>query len=138
MWFLAVLGVLLLGGIAVVASGRGTPLAPAYDDRPDALVPAAGPLRPDDLRRVRFSLALRGYRMDEVDALLARLADQLADQRDGAGGAGGTAAGEVAAAEAEGPADGDAAAPYDGDAAAQHDGGGHDRAAGGRGDAPQP
>ncbi len=71
MWFLAVLGVLLLGGIAVVASGRGTPLAPAYDDRPDALVPAAGPLRPDDLRRVRFSLALRGYRMDEVDALLA-------------------------------------------------------------------
>ncbi|MEQ4521526.1 DivIVA domain-containing protein [Nocardioides kribbensis] len=138
MWFLAVLGVLLLGGIAVVASGRGTPLAPAYDDRPDALVPAAGPLRPDDLRRVRFSLALRGYRMDEVDALLARLADQLADQRDGAGGAGGTAAGEVAAAEAEGPADGDAAAPYDGDAAAPCDGGGHDRAAGGRGDAPQP
>ncbi len=138
MWFLAVLGVLLLGGIAVVASGRGTPLAPAYDDRPDALVPAAGPLRPDDLRRVRFSLALRGYRMDEVDALLARLADQLADQRDGAGGAGGTAAGEVAAAEAEGPADGDAAAPYDGDAAAPYDGGGHDRAAGGRGDAPQP
>lgn len=138
MWFLAVLGVLLLGGIAVVASGRGTPLAPAYDDRPDALVPAAGPLRPDDLRRVRFSLALRGYRMDEVDALLARLADQLADQRDGAGGAGGTAAGEVAAAEAEGPADGDAAAAYDGDAAAPCDGGGHDRAAGGRGDAPQP
>lgn len=130
MWFLAVLGVLLLGGIAVVASGRGTPLAPAYDDRPDALVPAAGPLRPDDLRRVRFSLALRGYRMDEVDALLARLADQLADQHDGAGGTGGTAAGAVAAAEGPGPADGDAAAPYDG--------GGHDRAANGRGDAPQP
>ncbi len=33
-----------------------------------------GPLGADDLRRVRFSLALRGYRMNEVDALLARLA----------------------------------------------------------------
>ena len=28
----------------------------------------------DDLRRVRFSMAFRGYRMSEVDALLDRLA----------------------------------------------------------------
>jgi DivIVA domain-containing protein len=46
----------------------------AYDDRPDAVVPADGPLAADDLRRVRFSLAFRGYRMSEVDALLDRLA----------------------------------------------------------------
>ena len=77
MWFFATLIVLAMGGIALVASGRGTPMAEVYDDRPDAAVPAAGPLRAEDLRRVRFSLALRGYRMSEVDALLDRLADQL-------------------------------------------------------------
>jgi DivIVA domain-containing protein len=63
-----------MGGVAVVAAGKGAPLAEVYDDRPDALVPATGPLTGDDLRRVRFSIALRGYRMSEVDALLDRLA----------------------------------------------------------------
>jgi DivIVA domain-containing protein len=77
MWFFAILIVLALGGIAVIAAGRGTPLAEVYDDRPDARVPASGPLRPEDLRRVRFSVALRGYRMSEVDALLDRLAGEL-------------------------------------------------------------
>ncbi|WP_121254954.1 DivIVA domain-containing protein [Nocardioides ferulae] len=77
MWLFAILIVLAMGVVAVVAAGRGEPLAPAYDDRPDARVPADGPLVADDLRRVRFSLALRGYRMSEVDALLDRLAAQL-------------------------------------------------------------
>jgi DivIVA domain-containing protein len=76
MWFFAVLVVLALGAIAVVAAGRGTPMAPAYDDAPDALVPAEGPLTAADLRRVRFPIALRGYRMAEVDALLDRLAEE--------------------------------------------------------------
>jgi DivIVA domain-containing protein len=77
MWFFAILIVLALGGIAVIAAGKGAPLAEVYDDRPDARVPASGALRPDDLRRVRFSVALRGYRMSEVDALLDRLAEDL-------------------------------------------------------------
>jgi DivIVA domain-containing protein len=77
MWFFAILLVLLMGGIAMVAAGRGTPMATAYDDRPDALVPADGPLAGADVRRVRFSLAFRGYRMSEVDALLDRLATQI-------------------------------------------------------------
>lgn len=76
MWLFAVLVVLLLGGVAVVAAGKGTPLAEEFDDRPDVLVPADRPLGAEDLRRVRFSIALRGYRMSEVDALLARLADE--------------------------------------------------------------
>lgn len=73
-WFFAVLIVLAMGGIALLAAGKGSPLAEVYDDRPDAVVPADGPLGADDLRRVRFSLAFRGYRMSEVDALLDRLA----------------------------------------------------------------
>jgi len=81
MWFFAILIVLALGGIAVIAAGRGAPLAEVYDDRPDARVPASGPLRPDDLRRVRFSVALRGYRMSEVDALLDRVAEDLESQQ---------------------------------------------------------
>jgi DivIVA domain-containing protein len=74
MWFFAILVVLALGGVALLAAGRGTPMAEVYDDRPDSSVPATGPLAADDLRRVRFSLAFRGYRMSEVDALLDRLA----------------------------------------------------------------
>ena len=76
MWFFAILLVLLMGGIAVVASGRGTPLAEAYDDRPDPVLPVSD-IGADDLRRARFTLAFRGYRMSEVDALLERLARQL-------------------------------------------------------------
>jgi DivIVA domain-containing protein len=76
-WVFAILIVLALGGVAVVAAGHGTPMAEAYDDRPDVLVRGSGPLRGEDLRRVRFSLGARGYRMAEVDALLDRLATQL-------------------------------------------------------------
>jgi len=82
MWFFAILVVLVMGGVAAVAAGRGAPMSEAYDDRPDALVPAAGPLGPEDLRRVRFSLGFRGYRMSEVDALLDRLARQLEEPTD--------------------------------------------------------
>jgi DivIVA domain-containing protein len=80
-WLFAVLIVLAMGGVAVLAAGKGTPLAEVYDDRPDATVPEGRPLAATDLRRVRFSLAFRGYRMSEVDALLDRLATQLDDER---------------------------------------------------------
>ena len=81
MWVFAVLIVLAMGGVALLASGRGEPMVPAYDDRPDALVPSARPVRAEDLRRVRFSLALRGYRMSEVDLLLSRLAREMEGDR---------------------------------------------------------
>jgi len=77
MWFFAVLIVLAIGGVAVVAAGIGAPLSRAYDDRPDALVPADRRLTGADLQAVRFSTVLRGYRQSEVDALLARLAREL-------------------------------------------------------------
>jgi DivIVA domain-containing protein len=51
-------------------------MSPAYDDAPDSLVPRTGPVTADDLRRIRFPLAFRGYRMAEVDALLERLAEE--------------------------------------------------------------
>jgi DivIVA domain-containing protein len=80
MWFFAVLVVLAMGGVALVASGRGGSMAPAYDDRPDLALPDDRPVDAHDLRRVRFPLALRGYRMSDVDALLARLATEIEDR----------------------------------------------------------
>jgi DivIVA domain-containing protein len=76
MWLFAILIVLALGGVAVVAAGRGAPMSTAYDDAPDSLVPGDGPITADDLRRIRFPVAFRGYRMAEVDALLDRLAEE--------------------------------------------------------------
>lgn len=74
-WIFAVVAVALMAAVAAVAAGHGTPLAPEHGDRPDAGLPAHdGPVSATDLRRVRFPVVLRGYRMAEVDALLERLA----------------------------------------------------------------
>lgn len=85
-WVVTVLLVLLVGALALLVAERGGASMPAaYDDRPDVSLPD-GPLRGDDLRGVRLNTAVRGYRADEVDALLARLADEL-DRRDAPDGA---------------------------------------------------
>lgn len=76
-WLTSILVVLAMGGIALVAAGHGQPMVEVYDDRPDAQVPGERPLEAADLRRVRFSVAVRGYRMTEVDALLDRMAREL-------------------------------------------------------------
>jgi DivIVA domain-containing protein len=85
-WFFAVLVVAVMGGVVVVAAGRGGSMAETFDDRPDSRVPADRPLTAYDLRRVRFTTALRGYRMSEVDALLDRLAAEMEPSRDPAAG----------------------------------------------------
>jgi DivIVA domain-containing protein len=77
MWVFAILAVLLIGAIMVVASGRGGSMRRVEADRPDSLVPLDRPLTSSDLRQVRFAAALRGYRTDEVDSLLDRLAEEL-------------------------------------------------------------
>ncbi len=91
-WFFAVLVVALMGAVAVVASGRGGSMTEVFDDRPDARVPADRPLTAADLRKVRFTTALRGYRAAEVDALLDRLAGEL-ERREQADGPAGPASG---------------------------------------------
>jgi DivIVA domain-containing protein len=51
-------------------------------DEPDLDLPI-GPIQPEDISALRFSMVLRGYRMSEVDEVLARLGRDLAarDQR---------------------------------------------------------
>jgi DivIVA domain-containing protein len=76
--FLLLVAVVLVAVVAAVAAGRirgglEEPLA----SRPYRPLPE-GPLTPDDVDAVELSVAFRGYRMDEVDALLDRLRDELA------------------------------------------------------------
>lgn len=75
-WLVSVLVVVVLGAVAVVAAGAGGTLGEPGRDRPPSGVPDSDPLSADDLRRVRFPVALRGYRMADVDALLERVAEQ--------------------------------------------------------------
>jgi DivIVA domain-containing protein len=78
-WLWVVGIVVVVGAVTVVAVGTGAALGDVYEDRPDHTVPVGRPLAADDLRDVTFSTAVRGYRMDEVDALLERIrADLLA------------------------------------------------------------
>jgi DivIVA domain-containing protein len=80
MWFFALIVVLLIGAVAVVASGRWGAMSEAYDDRPDVLVPARHALTADDIESSRFAIGVRGYRMDEVDTLLERVAREVAER----------------------------------------------------------
>jgi DivIVA domain-containing protein len=79
------LGLLVVGGalflIASFSFGRGEQLAPAPPDGTPVELPDGRLAGGDDLRRLRLSVVLRGYRMEEVDWVLAELADQL-DERD--------------------------------------------------------
>jgi len=77
---LGLLGVVaVLLATAVMVTRDDPLLADAPPDRPDLGLPDS-PMDSGDVAAVRFSLALRGYRMDEVDAVLARLAAELAER----------------------------------------------------------
>ncbi|WP_267900337.1 DivIVA domain-containing protein, partial [Kribbella turkmenica] len=80
MWFFGLIVVLLIGAVAVVASGRWGAMSTAYDDRPDLSVPARQTLSATDIESARFGVGLRGYRMDEVDSLLERIAREVAER----------------------------------------------------------
>ena len=71
----AVIG-LLLFGTALLLFGRGERLSALPARTSPAQLPERG-IEGADVRRVRFALAVRGYRMSDVDWTLDRLADEL-------------------------------------------------------------
>ncbi len=85
-YFLIFLAIIVAAAAVFYVMGLNKPGAdsPAYVDAlgapvanlPPVLLPDA-PV-PADVDRVRFSLGLRGYRMDQVDEVLDRLRDQIA------------------------------------------------------------
>ena len=79
------IGVLLVGGVlflgAALLLGRGETQPPADLDRSPVELPDDRPVTGDDVRALRISVAVRGYRMTEVDWLLDQFAIAL-DGRD--------------------------------------------------------
>ncbi len=84
-FLLFVLGVLVvalllfLGASALM--GRGETQPPAETERSPVELPEGRPVTGDDVRDLRIPVAVRGYRMTEVDWLLEQFADAL-DERD--------------------------------------------------------
>jgi DivIVA domain-containing protein len=67
----------VIGLVAAVAAGRiGGGLDEPASSLPGRGLPP-GPFTLEDVDRVRFTPALRGYRMDEVDDVVDRLVDEL-------------------------------------------------------------
>jgi DivIVA domain-containing protein len=76
-FFLALVIIAVIIAIALIAAGSTDSLSEAYPDRRYLELPAERSLRPADLQGVRLGVGFRGYRMDEVDHLLDRLAYEL-------------------------------------------------------------
>ncbi|WP_316669859.1 DivIVA domain-containing protein [uncultured Propionibacterium sp.] len=79
-----VLGILVVGVVVLglwAARGRLGQLGPQLPDRPGPDLPD-GPVSADDLLSVKFAVVTRGYDMEQVDAVLARLSGQLAAAQD--------------------------------------------------------
>ena len=85
-YFLIFLAVMVAAAAALYVVGLNKPQAntEVYEDvlgtpvanLPPVLLPGAP--QPADVDKLRFSLGLRGYRMDQVDEVLDRLRDELA------------------------------------------------------------
>jgi DivIVA domain-containing protein len=76
----AVVGALLFLGGSVLL-GRGETQLPADLDRSPVELPEDRPVTGEDVRALQISVAVRGYRMTEVDWLLEQLA-QTIEERD--------------------------------------------------------
>ncbi len=73
----ALVGIVVVIVIALLAVGRFGELPAPSHDRPPLDLPD-GAIEPRDIDAVRFAVGVRGYRMDEVDEVLDRVADDLA------------------------------------------------------------
>ena len=80
-----VIGLLVVGGLLFLGGslllGRGETQPPAELGRSPVELPDDRPVVGDDVRRLRISVAFRGYRMTEVDWIVDQLA-QVIDERD--------------------------------------------------------
>ena len=76
-WLILVVIVLVVGAAALVALGGGGSLPDAERDRLAPHLPDDRALNRADVDELRFPMALRGYRMDEVDDVLDRMGAEL-------------------------------------------------------------
>jgi DivIVA domain-containing protein len=71
-------GIAVLGGLALALSLTDRGLEDEPVDHPDLGIPDR-PLTASDISGLRFRIGWRGYRMDDVDAALDRLAQSMHD-----------------------------------------------------------
>ena len=76
-WILAALAIAVVGLAAAASTGRFGEMPDVVDDRVQPAVTATGQFTGPDLRDVQFAVVPRGYSMEQVDALLQRLAAQI-------------------------------------------------------------
>lgn len=77
-WVIAAVVVVLLGLVALAATGRFGAMRELADRDVFVQPLPERPLHAPDLETVRFGVTLRGYAMNQVDDLLDRLAGELA------------------------------------------------------------
>ncbi|HWB66363.1 MAG TPA: DivIVA domain-containing protein [Mycobacteriales bacterium] len=75
-----VIGAILVAGLALWLVYNGGGLEPESVDHADLGLPDDGPLDADDVPRLRFRIGWRGYRMEDVDAALDRIAESMRAQ----------------------------------------------------------
>jgi DivIVA domain-containing protein len=66
--------------LAVVGGGESAPLPQAAPERLDDPLPPDRPVGRADVEALRFPLAVRGYRMADVDDALGRLGAEIAER----------------------------------------------------------
>ncbi|WP_411073149.1 hypothetical protein [Streptomyces sp. cmx-4-25] len=126
-WFLLITMVVVVAAVtlAVVGGGESEVLPEAAPEQLVDPLPAARPVDRADVEALRLPVAVRGYRMADVDDVLVRLGAELAE-RDAriaeleealTGGGGGTGSGPAfGSGPGFGPAPGSGPAPGPGDA----------------------
>jgi DivIVA domain-containing protein len=77
-WFMLIALIAVVGAVALVALGRGGELPEAEHDRLDQPLPLDRSVGRADIDTLRLPVAVRGYRMTDVDDVLDRVAAELA------------------------------------------------------------
>jgi DivIVA domain-containing protein len=75
--FLVIVALAVVAGVSLLLVGEQGRMPDETPDREPADLPDGRWVARADLDRVRFALAFRGYRMDQVDAVLDRVASDV-------------------------------------------------------------
>jgi hypothetical protein len=79
-WFMLIALVAVVAAVAMAVLGDGGALRDSEPDRIDDRLPPDRPLVRTDIDGVRLPIAVRGYRMLDVDEVLDRLGAELAER----------------------------------------------------------
>ncbi|MEU6853633.1 DivIVA domain-containing protein [Actinacidiphila alni] len=79
-WFMLIALVAVVAAVAMAVLGDGGTLRDSEPDRIEDRLPPDRPLARSDIDAVRLPIAVRGYRMLDVDEVLDRLGAELAER----------------------------------------------------------